>query len=63
MIKFDIGTKVTIKATGQTGEIIALDGYGSVESMLRLNPKPYIVLIDNEIPRFDEEELELTIPT
>jgi hypothetical protein len=59
MGKFEIGTKVRVKATGDQGEILALDGYGTVEEMLRLNPKPYIVQIGNDIPRFDEEELEI----
>ena len=58
MTKFNIGDKVKIIATGQIGEVFAIDGYGSVENMIRLNPKPYIVLIDGQIPRFDEEELE-----
>lgn len=55
----DIGDMVSIKETGEEGEIIGLDGYGSVKSFIRLNPKPYLVIINGELKRFDEEELEL----
>lgn len=62
MIKFDIGKKVKVLATGQSGEVIAHDGYGTVENMLRLNPKPYILNLNGEMARFDEEELEFLNP-
>lgn len=61
MVKFNIGSKVKVVATGQEGEVIALDGYGTVESMLRLNPKPYILNLNGEMARFDEDELEALI--
>ena len=63
MVKFDIGTKVKVKATGEQGEIIGIDGYGSGLDMYRLNPKPYVVQVGTEIPRYDEVELELELIT
>jgi hypothetical protein len=58
MIVFNIGAKVKVLATGQPGEVIGHDGYGSVENMIRLNPKPYILNVDGKMMRFDAEELE-----
>ena len=61
MIKFEVGTKVKITATGEIASVIALDGYGSVQNFLHLNPKPYILDILDEkgdLRRFDADELE-----
>jgi hypothetical protein len=61
MIVYEIGTNVTVKASGEKGTVIAHDGYGTVNEFLRLNPKPYILdILDDEgkMKRFDAEELE-----